>query len=155
MQITKIETGAPMITFPVPEHDAGMSGWRPSRNSIRTIGASSMILLAAHNEEKKQGIVGHFTHLTASSDHHRKVLDECLTNVLMLGPLDKTTLWVGAGAPTYHEDIGRVEVHEDRQYIVDEVRSHGVRLIADWAPADTVTAVKLHCDVGRLLVRQS
>lgn len=132
--------------------DIGMSQWKAGAGSLLTTGASTCIILAAHNGETHRGLIGHFGAIIAErggyedGDMFRQAIEE----VLRLGGLDTTSVWLGGGAPNIYK--GRDNVAEDRQYSQEKVEGMGVESVIEWSPAGHVIDAELDCQSGILVV---
>lgn len=142
--------------------DVDLGNFEYGEGIFSTFGASTGLVLAAHNSESRMGLLGHFNSFVGGKDglSDAVVYETALCTLPDLGPLNKTDVWLGGVAPSR---IGDLDVAmENRQFAIDRLDAYRERLIIteapvtiSWNPEGTYISARLACDVGRLLVRQA
>lgn len=142
------------------QDDVDMGGWKVSSKELKTSGASTCIVLAAHNESTRQGMIGHFSSIAEEPPgdfRHGQSFREAIAAINSLGDPTATTIWLGGGAP-FIED-GKDSVEQDRslaeeltsQYIKDSVIPE-TQLEIEWSEQGRVLDIELNCEIGILVV---
>jgi hypothetical protein len=127
--------------------------------NLVTTAASTCIVLAAHNEQTRRGLLGHFSAVTEESQEgqdSKRSLEKALDAVGSLGDPEATSIWLGGGAPHMQAEIDMTE--QDRAYVnrkVHEVAA-GLKIGGDqidiaWSGAGRVIDVELDCSKGVLV----
>src|SRR3546814_11388132 len=115
-----------------------------------TSGASTCIVLAAHNDSEKQGLIGHFTAISEpkSVDNSSQSFVDAVHAVKDIGDPGETTIWVGGGMP-FADRYGKADsVEPDREFakrIIGKLRLEIAlqegQVIFDWSDVGRVVAV--------------
>src|SRR3546814_15738508 len=94
------------------DENINIGDWSVSADRLMTSGASTCIVLAAHNDSEKQGLMGHFTAISEpkSVDNSSQSFVDALHAVKDIGDPGETTIWVGGGMP--FAEIGRASCRE-------------------------------------------
>ncbi len=127
-----------------------------------TFGASSGLVIAAHNSDRRLGLLGHFNSFTGGRNglSDAVIYETALYTLLDLGATEETEVWLGGVSPSR---VGEIDVaEENRQYARDRLGIYLERfnipdtvVRIDWNPDGTYISARLACDTGRLLVRQT
>lgn len=145
---------------PAPHNppDISMGNFDIGNGVLFSGGAAACVLLAAHNEDTDEGLVGHFASLVPMREGVRSDYGRFRRAVLAipeLGVEDLTTIWLGGtafrGADTRIND----SLEADRETALHTVRTiieEPKELVIDWAEPDTATDIELHCRLGALVV---
>lgn len=129
---------------------------------LSTFGASTGLVMAAHNSDSRLGLLGHFTSFTGGraglSD--AVMYETAIYTLPDIGPKNTTEIWLGGVAPSRIGDIDLAE--ENRQYAKDRLGIYLERFSVpdtiikiEWNPEGTYISARLACETGRLVVRQS
>lgn len=127
-----------------------------------TFGASTCLVLAAHNSGSRMGLLGHFKSFTGGRDDLSDAIiyETALSTLPDLGQLDKTEVWLGGVAPS---SLGELDIgEENRQFAQDRLdlyierfRLSETLVTIGWNPEGTYISARLACDVGSLVIRQA
>lgn len=143
--------------------DIGMGESRVSSDRLLTTGVATCIVVAAHNQETRRGLLGHF--VTLSTDEAFSDKDSfhaALDDIAHLGNPLMTSVFLGGGTPFISEDDGQNVVTEDRRYAEEETRKlcAGFKLpsdqvIVEWSELGRAIDIELSCVEGVLVVHNS
>jgi hypothetical protein len=139
--------------------DIGQGEWRMGNGNLVTSAASTCIILAAHNEQTKRGLLGHFSAVTEESQEgqdSKRSLDEALDVIGSLGDPEATSIWLGGGTPHLQAEIDTAE--QDRAYVDRKIHEVAASLkIGEdqidtaWSEAGHIIDVELDCAKGILV----
>ena len=140
--------------------DIEMGTWEKGAGSLLSLAASTCIILAAHNDETKFGLLGHFSSIAEEGGDgysDKESFRQAVAAISSLGNPGETSVWLGGG--TSHVWEGEDETEEDRLYAeknvrehAAELRVHGDQVKAEWSAAKCVIDVELDCVSGILAV---
>ncbi len=161
MERQTIENHTPSMLVLEPGRDIGMGEWRVGSDVLFTSGASTCVVLAAHNKTTGRGLLGHFSTLAKTDRDYNDThaFEEAVAELSTLGdPIETEISLLGAGP--YFED-GVDTVAEDREYAVQTLLSYAKKhdlpndsVALDWSPTQhTSIDVKLDCRLGILEVQ--
>ncbi len=129
------------------------------KQSLLTLGASTCLVIAAHNTDTNMGLLGHFSSPTKrkSQTSSSNIYEQALEALPKLGPTPRTSIWLGGASPLR---LGELDVSaENRQYAKDKLELYLDRfrlpetlVSVNWTPEMTRINASLACDTGHLVV---
>jgi hypothetical protein len=134
--------------------EVGMGEWAMGKNLLHTEGASTCIVLVAHNDETGIGMLGHFT-AVGMEQGRRKINDkekfiEAINLLDELGDPKYTNVVLVGGAPFMENGLDTVD--EDRKFAVNALLLTGWAPQTEWSPQNQVVDVRLRNHEGILQV---
>lgn len=143
--------------------------WGLGRRTFLAIGISTGIVVAAHNSDTGDGLLGHFLHIAPEGHDDDRIADEgaqtvafagALSMIKRLGPPGETEIWVGGGAD-YAGASQEIDltIKGDRQHaqrLLQQVMLDGTipisRLQTRWSRGQEDLIIELNSQNGVLLV---
>lgn len=139
--------------------DVGIGDYRLGTANLATVAASTCIVMVAHNERMKRGLLGHFSSVTEESREGHDSLrgfDEALDKLGTLGEPEATSIWLGGGTPHVQEGVDQAD--QDRTFVYERVRQRAGELgISEddisvaWSGPERIIDVELDCQRGILV----
>lgn len=135
MRVTCGEIPIPLGDYPtLPEGSRVINPgeWAYGRYLYAAVDVSQGIVLAAHNDETRDGILGYFSYVSPeneadarvrSADVHTDAFVEAVSLIERLGQPNDTHVWLGGAAD--HSDLLREMddiIYRDRHYAYDTVQ---------------------------------
>lgn len=143
--------------------DIAMGEWTRSDEMLYSLGASTCIILAAHNEETERGLMGHFSCISDGPDvpySNQASFNEALAAIPDLGDPLMSSVFLGGGKPCVLDDEDTVEA--DRVYaeravmdVAQRIKLPGDQVVVEWSEADRAIDVELDCATGILVVHNA
>ncbi len=167
MQVEKIQyEGSEPIQFVFcdpAKGDINMGESRISSDRLLTTGISTCTAIAAHNQETKRGLLGHFTTLSTDEKFSDKQnFHAALSNIVNLGDPLATSIFLGGATPLACENGGQDIITEDRQYaeaetrkLCDSFRLPSDQIMVEWSALNRAIDVELGCAEGILIIHDS
>jgi len=128
--------------------------WRESYDRLLSVGASTCLILAAHNSYTHKGLMGHFSNLVAPRSGittHEAEFQQAVDTLPKLGRITHTDIWLGGAAPFIEEDTDTNVPNRDKAAEVIQEYLRGRRLSAerhltiDWSEPGMVIDAQLFC----------
>lgn len=171
MRVEKGELPISRADYPtVPDGTMISAGeWGLGKRTFLAVGVSSGIVIAAHNSDTGDGLLGHFSRIAPEGQHDDRIADdaiqaeafaEALSMIRRLGPPDDTDIWVGGAADFsgISEEID-LTIEGERQYARRAVQQMMLdsaipvnRLQTSWSGEQEDLIVELNSRNGVLLV---
>lgn len=151
----------PLIFEGSPDEDVDIGEWEISEGGdLMTSGSSSCILLVAHNEASRKGLLGHFSAIDEPGQglkSDKASFLEAIAAIHGLGDPSQTSIWVGGGAPFTEGDKDTAEPMRDfaEKTVHDTAKSLGLsaeQTRFQWSQPNHVLDIELDCQLGCLLV---
>jgi hypothetical protein len=135
-----------------------MGEWRISEDRLATYGASTCIVLAAHNSETGKGLLGHFSSISereSGNFRHGEEFRQSIDALSQLGEHQHNSIWLGAGKPLIVDGIDTVMPDRKlaQRAILGYLDEHGTpieQVKVVWSAPQRVMDVELNCLTGRL-----
>jgi hypothetical protein len=150
-----------LLVGPVKDIGTGSSDF--SGDQLYTTGASSCVVMAAHNTATNEGMIGHFTSI--ATQHGRvtatwagsQIFLNAVNNLPKLGAPEETEIWLGAGMPLLRrgQDIVEPDKFQAAKMISKYLGRLGLSeslLQTDWSDKERAIDVELDCALGLLVV---
>lgn len=168
MKITNYRIpGFEYIAEAVPEienagihEEVGMGEWRIREKGILvTVGASTCIVLAAHNEQTGKALLGHFASISSTAQRYNNApqFEQAVGSIDDIGDPTSTDVWLGGGASFLERGVDVVET--ERLFAEERIARYlgenglaGDRLTVAWSRPDQVIDVALDAFDGSLSV---
>lgn len=143
--------------------------WGLGRRTFLAVGVSTGIVIAAHNSDTGDGLLGHFSRIAPESRDDGRIADEsvqteafaeALSMVRRLGPPENTDIWIG-GAADYSDVSKEIDltIEGERQYAQRALQQMMLdsaipvnRLQTSWSGDQEDLIVELNSRNGVLLV---
>lgn len=150
----------PVLTPSRRVDDIPIGEFAHGEDVLFTSGIGSGLVLAAHNRETSEGLLGHFgslTDQTAELPANQTAFMNAMIELVELGPPRETYVWMGGTAPLTERGYDPAKC--DRDFAVGYLR--GLRqahsfapetFSTDWLKPKTAINVTLACDMGMLAV---
>lgn len=142
--------------------DIDMGEWGIGQDELMTFGASSCLVIAAHNEQTRRGLVGHFSSIAKSGggEHrHQESFLSAVDGLNRLGNPQDNCIWLGGGAP--HVMNGVDESEPERQFAeiairryIDENDMPIPQAKVQWSGPGSVVDIELDCPSGVLSINE-
>ena len=146
-----------------PSFEIGMGQFVVEKGNLITRGASTCIVIAAHNKISKKGMLTHLSSLTstdASASEQRDVLEQALSAVTSWGDGEHTKIQVLGGS--HLREGGKLLSSSKRNRDYVQNRLSQFRLVlpvenirVDWLDDDRSIDVELNTKLGTLAVYES